>query len=106
MKENRLQIIKDLEKLLNTTRAAEGINIRYGYAERKCSEPDENGKRYLIDIKFHESYRELNLPDDPTEEVRLSFGNQSDLFATYQSIEGDSGISIINDIMKAVNKMI
>lgn len=32
--ENRLQIIKNLEKLLNTTRAASGISIRYGYAER------------------------------------------------------------------------
>ena len=104
--ENRLQIIKDLETLLNTTRAAEGISIRYGYAERKYSEPDENGKRQLIDIKFHESEKELNLLEDPREEVQLRWGNQSDLFATYQSIEGDSGIAIINDIMKAVNKMI
>jgi len=60
----------------------------------------------LIDIKFHESDIELNKIDDPTEEVRISWGNQSDLFARYQSVEGDSGISIINDIMKAVNKMI
>ena len=106
MKDNRLQIIKDLEKLLNTTRAAEGINIRYGYVERKYSEPDENGKRYLIDVKFHESERELNRPEDPTEEVQLRYGKQGDLYATYQSVEGDSGISIINDIMKAVNKII
>jgi len=104
--ENRLQVIKDLETLLNTTRAAEGIQIKYGYVERKYSEPDEDGKRYLIDIKFHESDIELNKIDDPTEEVRISWGNQSDLFARYQSVEGDSGISIINDIMKAVNKMI
>ena len=106
MKENRLQIIKDLEKLLNTTRAAEGINIRYGYVERKYSEPDENGKRYIIDIKFHESERELNQRDDPTEEVQLRWGEQSDYFSTYQSIEGDSGIAIITDIMKAVSKVI
>lgn len=104
--ENRLQIIKDLEKLLNTTRAANGIQIRYGYAERKYSEPDENENRYLIDVKFHESDRELDLRTDPREEVQLRWGKQSDIFATYQSIEGDSGISIINDIMKAVNKMI
>lgn len=104
--ENRLQVIKDLEKLLNTTRAAEGIQIKYGYVERKYSESDENGKRYLIGVKFHESERELNQPDDPTEEVQLRWGEQSDYFATYQSVEGDSGISIINDIMKAVNKMI
>ena len=104
--ENRLQIIKDLETLLNITRAAEGIQIKYGYVDRKYSEPDENGKRYVINIKFHESDRELNKIDDPTEEVRISWGNQSDLYARYQSVEGDSGISIINDIMKAVNKMI
>lgn len=104
--ENRLQIIKDLEKLLNTTRAAEGIQIRYGYAERKYSEPDENEKRQLIDIKFYESDRELDLREDPREEVQLRWGEQGDLYATYQSIEGDSGVSIINDIMKAVNRMI
>lgn len=103
--ENRLQIIKDLETLLNTTRAAEGISIRYGYAERKYTE-DENGKKYLLDIVFHESDRELDLREDPREEVQIRWGNQSDLFATYQSIEGDSGVAIINDIMKAVNKMI
>ena len=45
--EDRLQIIKDLETLLNTTRAAKGIQIRYGYAERKYSEPDENGNKQL-----------------------------------------------------------
>ena len=44
--------------------------------------------------------------EDPREEVQIRWGNQSDLFATYQSIEGDSGVAIINDIMKAVNKMI
>lgn len=104
--ENRLQIIKDLETLLNTTRAANGISIRYGYAERKYSEPDERGERHLFDIVFHESDRELDLREDPREEVQLRWGKQSDLFATYQSIEGDSGIAIINDIMKAVNKMI
>ena len=104
--ENRLQIIKDLEALLRTTRACEKINIRYGYAERKYSEPDENGKRHLIDITFHESDRELNLRTDHSEEVQLRWGEQSDIFATYQSIEGDSGIAIIDDIMKAVNRMI
>ena len=104
--ENRLQIIKDLETLLNTTRAASGIQIRYGYAERKYSEPDENGKRYLLDIVFHECDKELDLREDPREEVQLRWGKQSDIFATYQCIEGDSGVSIINDIMKAVNKMI
>ena len=104
--EDRLQIIKDLETLLNTTRAAKGIQIRYGYAERKYSEPDENGKRCLLDIVFHESDKELDLREDPREEVQLRWGKQSDLFATYQSLEGDSGIEIINDIMKAVNKMI
>lgn len=106
MKENRLQIIKDLEKLLNNTRAAEGIQIKYGYVERKYSELNEDGTRCLVDVVFHESDRELNKRDDPREEVRLSWGNQSDMFARYQSIEGDSGISIINDIMRAVNKMI
>ena len=104
--ENRLQIIKDLEKLLNTTRAAEGIQIRYGYAERKYSEPDENEKRQLIDIKFHESETELDLITDPREEVQIRWGEQGDLYATYQCIEGDSGVSIINDIMKAVNRII
>ena len=104
--ENRLQIIKDLETLLRTTRACEDINIKYGYAERHYSEPDENGKRYLIDIVFHESDRELDLQTDPREEIRLAWGKQSDLFATYQCIEGDSGISIIRDIMKAVDKMV
>lgn len=104
--ENRLQIIKDLETLLNTTRAANGIQIRYGYAERKYYELDENGKRQLVDIKFHESDRELDLREDPREEVQVRWEKQSDLFATYQSIEGDSGIAIINDIMKAVNKII
>ena len=60
----------------------------------------------MVDIKFHESDRELDLREDPREEVQLRWEKQSDLFATYQSIEGDSGISIINDIMKAVNKII
>lgn len=106
MKENRLQIIKDFEKLLNTTRAANGINIRYGYAERQYSEPDENGKRYLANIKFHESERELKELGDPAEEVQIRWGEQGDLYATYQSIEGDSGIAIISDIMKAVSKVI
>lgn len=105
-RENRLQIIKDLEVLLNTTSAAEGISLRYGWAERKYSEPDEEGKRYVTDIIFHESERELNRRDDPREEVQLRWGNQSDLFATYQSIEMDGGVSIISDIMKAVMKMI
>ena len=104
--ENRLQIIKDLETLLNTTRACGELNIKYGYAERKYSEPDENEKRCLIGITFHESDRELNQREDPREEVRLAWGKQSDLFARYQSIEGDSGIAIISDIMKAVMKMI
>lgn len=104
--ENRLQIIKDLEALLKTTRACGDINIKYGYAERKYSEPDENGKRHLYDITFHESDRELDLRTDPSEEVQLRWGEQSDIFATYQSIEGDSGIAIIDDIMKAVNRMI
>jgi len=104
--ENRLQIIKDLEALLRTTRACEGINIKYGWAERTYTEPDEYGKRQIISITFHESDRELNKRDDPREEVQLSWGKQSDIFATYQSVEGDSGVSIINDIMKAVYKMI
>lgn len=104
--ENRLQIIKDLETLLKTTRACEDINIKYGYAKRHYSEPNEDGNRYVIDITFHESERELNKKDDPREEVRLSWGKQSDIFATYQSIEGDSGIAIIEDIMKAIRKMI
>lgn len=99
--ENRLQIIKDLETLLNTTRAAEGIQIRYGYAERIYTEDG-----YLLSVIFHESDRELNLREEPREEVQLRWGKQSDLFATYQSVEGDSGVAIINDIMKAVNKMI
>lgn len=106
MSENRLQIIKDLEVLLNKTRAAEGIQIRYGWVERKYSEPDENGKRYLFDIKFHECDRELNLKDDQREEVQLRWGEQGDLYATYQCIEGDSGVAIISDIMKAVSRMI
>lgn len=104
--ENRLQIINDLEKLLNTTRAAEGIQIRYGYAERKYSEPDENGKRQLLDIVFHECNEELSIDNEHSEEVQLRWGEQSDIFATYQSIEADSGLSIINDIMLAINKMI
>ena len=104
--ENRLQIIKDLETLLNTTRAAKGISIRYGYAERKYTEPDENGKRYLLDIVFHECDEELGVDNEHGEEVQLRWGEQSDIFATYQSIEADSGLSIINDIMIAVNKMI
>ena len=99
--ENRLQIIKDLETLLNTTSAAEGIQIRYGYAERIYTEDG-----YLVTVVFHESDKELDLKEDYCEEVQLRWGKQSDLFATYQSIEGDSGIAIINDIMKAVNKMI
>lgn len=103
--ENRLQIIKDLETLLNTTRAASGISIRYGYAERKYTE-DENGKKHLLDIVFHECNEELGVDNEHGEEVQLRWGKQSDLFATYQSIEADSGLSIINDIMMAVNKMI
>lgn len=105
-RENRLQIIKDLEVLLNTTSAAEGISLCYGWVERKYSEPDEEDKRYVTDIIFHESERELNGLGDPREEVQLRWGNQSDLFATYQSIEMDGGVSIISDIMKAVMKMI
>lgn len=105
-RENRLGIIKALEYLLSKTDAANGIQIRYGWAERKYSEPNEEGKRYVTDIVFHESERELNRRDDPREEVQLRWGNQSDLFATYQSIEMDSGVSIISDVMKAVMKMI
>lgn len=104
--EDRLRIIKDLETLLRTTRACENINIKYGWAERHYSEPDEEGKRCVIGITFHESERELNQREDPREEVQLSWGKQSDIFATYQSIEGDGGVSIISDIMKAVYKMI
>ena len=104
--EDRLQIIKDLETLLNTTRTAKGIQIRYGYAERKYSEPDENGKKHLLNIVFHECNEELGIDNEYGEEVQLRWGEQSDIYATYQSIEADSGISIINDIMKAVNKMI
>lgn len=104
--EDRLRIIKDLEALLRTTKACENINIKYGWAERHYSEPNEKGKRYVTGITFHESERVLNQKDDPSEEVQLSFGKQSDIFATYQSIEGDSGVAIISDIMKAVYKMI
>ena len=103
--ENRLQIIKDLETLLNKTRAAKGISIRYGYAERKYTE-DKNGKKHLLDIVFHECNEELSVDNEHDEEVQLRWGEQSDIFATYQSIEADSGLSIINDIMMAVNKMI
>lgn len=105
-RENRLGIIKALEYLLSKTDAANGIQIRYGWAERKYSEPNEEGKRYVTDIIFHESERELNRRNDPREEVQLRWGNQSDLFATYQSIEMDGGVSIISDVMKAVMKMI
>lgn len=104
--ENRLQIIKDFEALLKTTSACSDINIKYGYAERKYSEMDDNGKRYITDITFHESDRELNQRTDPREEVRLAWGQQSDLFAVYQSIESDSGVAIIKDIMKAIDKML
>ena len=104
--ENRLQIIKDLEKLLNTTRAGEGLQIRYGYTEHKYSEPDENGQRCLLDIVFHECDKELGVDSKHSEKVQLRWGKQSDLYATYQSIEGDSGVSIISDIMKAVSTMI
>jgi len=104
--EDRLRIIKDFESLLRTTRACEGLSIKYGWVERKHSEPDENGKYYLLDVIFHESERELNQQNDHREVVRLGWGNQSDIFATYQSIEGDSGIAIISDIMKAVRNMI
>ena len=69
--ENRLQIIKNLETLLKTTRACGDINISYGYAKREYSEPNEKGKRYLINVVFHESERELSLRDDPSEEVRI-----------------------------------
>jgi len=103
--ENRLQIIKDLETLLNTTRAAKGLQIRYGYTDRIYAE-DEKGEKFLLSVLFHECNEELGIDSEHSEVVQLRWENQSDLFATYQSIEGDSGISIINDIMKAVNKMI
>ena len=104
MTENRLQIIKEMETLLNKTRAANGIRIRYGYAEREYIEFD--GKVHIGNIVFHESERELDKRDDPREEVQVKWGNQSDIFATYQSIESDSGFAIIEDIMKAVRKII
>lgn len=103
--EDRLQIIKDFEKLLQSTRFGSDINIKYGSVERTYSEPDEKGDRYLLSAKFIESDRELNQADDPREYVRLAWGKQSDLFATYQSIEADSGMSIIRDIIKAIDRM-
>lgn len=104
--EDKLQIIKDFEKVLQSTRFGSDINIKYGSVECIYSDlTDENGNRIIRDIKFHESDRVLNQQDDPREMVRLAWGKQSDMFATYQSIEGDSGIAIISDIMKAVNKM-
>lgn len=107
MKENKIQIIKDLNALLNSTRAAEGINLKYGYAERTYSEPyPEDGRRYLTDIVFHESDRILDQPGDPREEVQITWGKQADIYALYQSIEADSGIAIINDLIIAVNKAI
>lgn len=107
MSENKLQIIKDLETLLNATRAAEGISLRYGYVERQYSEPyDEHGHRYIISTTFHESDRVLNQDGDPCEVVRIAWGKQSDEYATYQSVEASSGYATIKDILNAVDKFI
>lgn len=63
-------------------------------------------KPTLISATFTPSEINLNQREDLTEVVRIAWGDQSDLFASYANVEGDSGVAMLSNIMKMVMKMI
>lgn len=99
MRENKLEIIKSLEHTLSLTRyCAEGITIEYGYV-------DEGQAKLPTDYTYNDyAKRNFVVCDeliDTTEEremVRITIGKQ----VKVKSIEADSGIAIINDVMKCI----
>lgn len=94
MKENRMQIIKDFEKLLRSTNEFSDVVITYGGMVY------ENGKQ-----KFVPSDRILSEENDPREFVFVRWEGAGPWYGVYQSVEADSGSGLIQDIWKAVNKL-
>lgn len=109
MEENRtskIDFIKEVEKVVRMTDAFEDLSITYGWLENKYSKPDEEtGEVTVIDRVFHPSDRVLNNPDDEREMLRFKWGEQSDYFCLYQSIEADSYYGILRDVYKALDKL-
>ena len=79
----KMYIIKKLEEALNATRCCEGISLEAGYTACRDSEP----------------VFEPSEDDDKITHVRLCVNGHS----VIQSIEMDSGISMIRDIVSATS---
>lgn len=94
MKENKLEIINQIRKLCNMTRALEDLVIETGYFD--YSKVDDIGMAPFI-------------PSEKEEEVSallLRWKDENPPFGYRQSIEGDSGYGIIHDAMKAISKFV
>lgn len=92
--EDKMQIIKDFEKLLRSTREFSDVVITYGGMVY------ENGKS-----KFVPSDRILCEKGDPEEYVFIQWEGSGPQYGVYQCVEADSGSGLIQDIWKAVNKL-
>lgn len=97
---NKLDFIKEVERVVRMTTVFKDLNITYGWLEiERYDTPDEDGKYYVKNKTFHESDRVLNEKNDPREMLRFRWGKQSDLYCIYRSIEADSYWGILIDVM-------
>ena len=91
--EDKMQIIKDFEKLLRSTREFSDVVITYGGMTYK----DE--KRTFIPSDHILSDRDLE------EYVFVKWEGAGEGYGVYQCVECDSGSALIQDIWKAVNEL-
>ena len=93
MKENKMEFIKAIEDLCHKTRALQDLVIETGYINY--------GKKDRFDRS------EFVVTDNADEATHLCFHwkEQSVLFGTRQSIEGDSNYGILCDAMKVIEHL-
>ncbi len=95
--ENKMEFIKELEALVNKTRALDGLVIEIGYREYK-DVADVDGI-VIREWKFIPSTERF-------EWLRLHWKDQDTRFGRLVPIEGDSCWGIMIDFMKVVTKWI
>lgn len=85
MRENKMEFIKELEKLCNKTRALENLVIEPGYFDYRSGEfvPSEEKVNHLC----------------------IHWKDQDRQFGRVKSIEGDSCYGILIDAMKVISRL-
>lgn len=93
-KENRLEIINEIQKLCNMTSTLHDLTITTGYLNYAEVEQDTGRPVFVPTTE-----------DDKVTAICLTWGSQNLKFGVRQSIDGDNGYGILLDFMKAVKKM-